>query len=373
MSGGDGEVREIPVPKGVGEVADLAPVSDGGRPVWLVLDAGGAVSRWDMAAGVHEPVAATTLTTEQDREPWAGHRCRRRLHASANGMFAAVVNDYGRLGEVIDLRTGRTTLTLDNQGGHEETVPFSLAFARGGERDVVVHRTAWNRLDVSDARTGALLTARSHAEPAQDGTPSEHHLDYFHGALRVSPDGRRILDDGWVWHPVGFPAVWDLDRWLEGEVWESEDGPSRADVCGRDYYWDHAMTWIDSTRVAVGGLGDDEEVMRPGARVFDTTRTAEGDLWRMPTSVELLAFEGPSGQFFSDGTRLYSSGDSEGADAGAGALRPVRLGPFRGRAPRPGSGLLPFPSPPGRRAVRGSRRRCGPGVDRVSVYMHVDV
>lgn len=320
MSSGDGEVREIPVPKGVGEVADLAPVSDGGRPVWLVLDAGGAVSRWDMAAGVHEPVAATTLTTEQDREPWAGHRCRRRLHASANGMFAAVVNDYGRLGEVIDLRTGRTTLTLDNQGGHEETVPFSLAFARGGERDVVVHRTAWNRLDVSDARTGALLTARSHAEPAQDGTPSEHHLDYFHGALRVSPDGRRILDDGWVWHPVGFPAVWDLDRWLEGEVWESEDGPSRADVCGREYYWDHAMTWIDSTRVAVGGLGDDEEVMRPGARVFDTTRTAEGDLWRMPTSVELLAFEGPSGQFFSDGTRLYSSGDSEGAGGGAAGL-----------------------------------------------------
>lgn len=342
MSGGDGEVREIPVPKGVGEVADLAPVSDGVRPVWLALDADGVISRWDLAAGVHEPLATTTLTAEQDREPWAGHRCRRRLHASANGMFAAVVNDYGRLGEVIDLRTGRTTLALDNQGNHEETVPFSLAFARGGGRDVVVHRTAWNRLDVSDARTGELLTARAHEEPAQQGAPAGHRLDYFHGALRVSPDGRRILDDGWVWHPVGFPAVWDLDRWLEGEVWESEDGPSRVDVCGREYYWDHAMTWIDSTRVAVGGLGDDEEVMRPGARVFDTTRTAEGDLWRMPTAVELLAFEGPSGRFFSDGTRLYSSGDSEGDGDAADAAGLSAWDPSAGRL----LGVVPgfFPS-----------------------------
>ncbi|MCE3033095.1 hypothetical protein [Streptomyces sp. CMSTAAHL-2] len=123
MIDGKGGVREVPVPAGVGEIADLAPVSGDRRPVWLVLGADGTIGRWDMTAGVHEPVAATSLATEPDREPWAGHRCRRRLHASGDGMFAAVVNDYGRYGEVIDLRTGRATLALDNQGGHEETVP----------------------------------------------------------------------------------------------------------------------------------------------------------------------------------------------------------------------------------------------------------
>ncbi|MGL5830270.1 MAG: hypothetical protein ACRC0L_11980 [Angustibacter sp.] len=52
---------------------------------------------------------------------------------------------------------------LDGGDYRPETVPFSLAFAEyagapgraGGT--VVIHRTAWNRL--------------------------EHHLDYFHGAL----------------------------------------------------------------------------------------------------------------------------------------------------------------------------------------------
>ncbi|MBM9509210.1 hypothetical protein [Actinacidiphila acididurans] len=343
---GSGAVREIPVPKGLGEVADLAPVSRGERPVWLALGADGTISHWDMAAGDHEPVATTGLAAEPDREPWAGHRCRRRLHACGDGTFAAVVNDYGRLGEVIDLRTGRTTLALDNQGGHEETVPFSLAFARHRGRDVVVHRTAWNRLDVSDAQSGALLTARSHAAPADERARPEHFLDYFHGALYVSPDGRRILDDGWLWHPVGFPAVWDLDRWLEIEVWESEDGPSRVDVCGREYYWDHAMTWLGSARVAVEGIGDDEEDMRPGARILDTTRTAQGDLWRVPTAVEVLAFEGPSGRFFSDGIHLFSSGDGDGniSAAGLSAWDPAR-GELLGVVP----GFFPTHHHPGAR------------------------
>ncbi|MGK3943417.1 hypothetical protein ABK046_33920 [Streptomyces caeruleatus] len=311
MIGGNDAVCEIPVPPRLGTLADLAPVRDRDRPVWLALSEDGKISRWDVAAGHHEIVASTTVPAESDREPWNGRRLRRRLHASHDGRFAAVVNDYGRFGEVLDLRTGEVTLALDNQGGHEETVPFSLEFAQSRGRCVVVHRTAWNRLDVSDAQTGALLTDRSLLAQANADTMPEHHLDYFHGSLYVSPDGKRILDDGWVWHPVGMPAVWDLDPWIDGNVWESEDGPSRVDVCGREYYWDHAMTWIDSSRVAVEGLGDDDDVMRPGARIFDTSRSGQTGLWQMPTAAELLAIEGPTGRFFSDGTHLFSCGDTD--------------------------------------------------------------
>ncbi|MER6466701.1 hypothetical protein ACWC4D_06800 [Streptomyces sp. NPDC001288] len=306
MVGGSGAVRGIPVPQGLGPVVDLAPLRDQRRPAWLALSEDGTISRWDMDAGAHEIVATTTVAAEPDREPWNGRHVRGHLHASHDGGFAAVVNDYGRSGQVVDLRTGEVTLTLDNQGGHEETVPFSFEFARSRGRCVVVHRTAWNRLDVSDAQTGVLLTDRSFPARTNTDAVPDHHLDYFHGSLYVSPDGRRILDDGWVWHPVGIPAVWDLGQWIEGNVWESEDGPSRIDVCGREYYWDHGMTWIDSTLIAVEGLGDDDEAMRPGARIFDTTRTEQGEMWRMPTAAEVLSFEGPTGRFFSDGTHLFS-------------------------------------------------------------------
>lgn len=311
MIGSNVAVGEISAPPRLSAVADLAPVRDRNRPVWLVLSEDGTISRWDVAAGSHETVGATTVPAEPDREPWNGRQLRRRLHVSHDGMFAAVVNDYGRFGEVVDLRTGEVTLVLDNQGDEEETVPFSLEFARSRGRCVVIHRTDWNRLDVSDAQTGVLLTDRSLPTPANAEAAPEHDLDYFHGALYVSPDGKRILDDGWIWHPIGIPAVWDLDQWIEGNVWESEDGPSRVDLCDRADYWDHAMTWIDSTRVAVEGLGDHDIAMRPGARIFDTSRTGRSEPPRRPTAVELLAFEGPTGRFFSDGTHLFSCGDTD--------------------------------------------------------------
>lgn len=310
MAGGGDDIKEISVPPG-SAIADLAPVRDHDRPVWLALGEDGTISRWDLAGGTHEVVGATTVAEEVDREPWNGRWLQRRLHASHDGSFAAVVNDHGRFGEVVDLRTGEVTLTLDNQGYNEETVPFSLAFAQHRGRCVVIHRTDWNRLDVSDARTGMLLTDRSLPEQTAADAVPEHDLDYFHGALYVSPDGKRVLDDGWVWHPVGIPAVWDLVEWIENNAWESEDGPSRVDVCDRGYYWNHSVTWIDSTRVAVEGLGDDNGVLRPGARIFDTSRTGPAELWRSPTAAELLAFEGPTGRFFSDGTHLFSCGDTE--------------------------------------------------------------
>ncbi|GAA1952196.1 hypothetical protein [Kitasatospora viridis] len=294
MNGYEESVREVAVPRELGAVADLAPVDGSGGPQWLVLGQDGRISRWDPVTGQHAVLAATTVPVETEPEGHRGERIRRRLHASGDGDFAAVVNDYGRFGELLDLRTGEVTRALDGQSYNSWTVPFSLAFVEHQGRCVVVHRTDWNRLDVSDPGTGELLTGRPEAGFA------EHHLDFFHGALYPSPDGRRILDDGWLWHPIGIPAVWRLDRWLGENPWESEDGPSRLDLCDRAYYWNHAMTWIGPDRVAVGGLGDDDDDMRAGARIFELSATAN----------EVLAFEGPGGRFFSDGTRLFSSDDS---------------------------------------------------------------
>jgi hypothetical protein len=290
-------------------VVDLAPVREGGQALWLVLGEDGRISRWDLATGEHATLAYSTVPVEGDDDGRPDERIRRRLHAAADGRFAAVVNDYGRFGQVLDLRSGEVTLALDNQGGEAWTVPFSMAFAQFGKQCVVVHRTDWNRLDISDPVTGRLLTGRTDSEPA------DHYLDYYHGALHVSPDCQRILDDGWVWHPVGIPAVWDLGRWLGENAWESEDGPSRADLCDRTYYWNQPMTWIDSTRVAVGGLGDDADDIRPGVRVFDTAAAGRRDTpGQLREAVELLAFNGPAGHLFSDGTRLFGS-DSSGLSA----------------------------------------------------------
>ncbi|WP_328322942.1 hypothetical protein OHA70_29495 [Kribbella sp. NBC_00382] len=304
-------IKELSVPSELGVIADLAPVDGQDRPVWLVLGEDGQISRWDLETGEHTPVGITTVPLEPDHDPWDGHELRRHLHASSDGSFAAVVNDFGRCGEVLDLRTGELTLTLDNESDDLETVPFSLAFARHRGRDVVIHRADWNRLDVSDPATGRLLTDR--ASPVQTETEHspEHYLDYFHGALRVSPDGRQVVDDGWVWQPAGFPTVWSLERWIEDNVWESEDGPTRIELCDRGYYWNRSVVWIDSVRVALEGLGDDDaNNMLPGARIFDTSRRTQLPGWKAETALELPAVDGPAGRFFSDGVSLFSSAET---------------------------------------------------------------
>lgn len=306
----DVQLSKTGLPSEVGTVIDIAAVTSESRSVWLLLAEDGAICRFDANSGNWTCLAHAHVNPEPDHKPWCNHVLRRRLYSSPNGELAAVVNDYGRHGQIIDLRNGKATLALDGGDYHPETVPFSFAFALVRGRLVAIHRTAWNRLDVSDPYTGELLSDRNPTSYRRGEDRPAHYLDYFHGALHVSPDSVRILDDGWVWHPVGIPRAWSLEQWLSDNVWESEDGPSRKVVCSRDYYWDHAMAWLDDQRVAIGGLGEDDAFMIDGARIFDVSARGEpgpGNRadWAWPR--EITAFAGPAGALFSDAGILLSS------------------------------------------------------------------
>jgi hypothetical protein len=296
-------VRQVALPPALGTIIDIAPVEGTtGRSEWLLLAEDGTLARFDADTETWSRVGSTSLPAEPERRGGSAH-VKRSLHASTDGRFAAVVNDHGRHGQVVDATSGETTLNLDCGDYYPETVPFSFSFARVRERLVAIHRTDWNRLDVSDPSTGELLTARQPTSYREGEPRPAHYLDYFHGALHVSPDGQQVLDDGWVWSPVGIPVTWSLERWLLGNPWESEDGPTMRYLCQRSYYWNRAMTWLDEERVAVGGIGDDDEQMLEGVRVFDTSlpsqkRWSQGDVF---------AFAGPSGTFFSDARWLFSA------------------------------------------------------------------
>lgn len=286
--------RTSPLPA-VGAVVDWTPVRAGASSSWLLLTADGRVARWDADTGAATALATHSVPDEPDHRPWPGAELRRRLHASDDARSAAVVNDHGRLGQVLDLVAGRVAMELDGGVYHQETVPFSLAFARHAGRTVVVHRTAWNRLDISDPASGELLTCRELDPYVPDEGPPPHYSVYFHGALHVSPDGRWVADDGWVWGPAGIPSVWSLQAWLDGNVWESEDGPTRRRLGQRWYYWNRPMCWVGDTLLAMSGLGDDDEAMLPGVRVVDVV-----------TGDEVQAFAAPSGALFAHRDRLYS-------------------------------------------------------------------
>jgi hypothetical protein len=313
----DATVSSTPLPV---PVTDIVPVRAQRGSVWLLLAADGAIGRFDADHRTYEVFARCTGPDEPDSEPWAADLLRRRLHCSADGRYVAVVNDFGRHGRVLDLATGAVGVELYGGSYHHETVPFSVAFVEHGGRTLVVHRSDWNRLDISDAATGQLLTARPQPQYEVGVQRPEHYLDYFHGAIVVSPGGRRIADDGWVWSPVGIPAVWNLHAWLEENVWESEDGASRHGLCPRAYRWNSPLCWLDDERIVVSGIGGDDEAMLDGVRIFVAA-----------TGQEVGAFPGPTGDLFADPVRLYAA-----APGGLEVWDPVtgdRTGTVRGFVP----------------------------------------
>jgi len=329
----NGTLNNSALPKQIGTIVDIAPIDQERRSVWLMLAESGDIIRWDADTGDWLHLGSADVHAEPGLESSGRQFLKRRLHASGDGNFVAVVNDCGRYGQVMDLSSGKVTLALDGGKYHPETVPFSVAFAEAHGRIVAIHRTGWNRLDVSDPATGELLTER---DPTDLRHGDQHYLDYFHGALYVSPSGAYIVDDGWVWGPFGVPSAWSIDRWLTENVWESEDGPTKKYLCQRAYYWDGAFTWIDEKHIAVGGIGEDDILMIDGALIFDITPPIDLDASHSRGIVwasELKAFPGPAGVFFSDGTRLFSS-DKTGLsrwDLGDGArtgqipdFRPMR-------------------------------------------------
>ena len=246
--------------------------------------------------------------------------CRYRLHASADGTYAAVVVDYGIEGVVVRCATGEVTLRLDNGDYHADTVPFSACFVRHNERDVLIHRTAWNRLDASDPATGRLLTERHIDSWGRNKPEPAHGLNYFHGRLLSSPQGSRLFDAGWIWHPYAVPCAWSVTDWLDTNPYESEDGASRIDITYRDD-WNMPACWIDERQIALWGLAhwdedkDDVSGQGPGVRISDVTR--ESSARKLPMPIEYKKVHA----LFSDGQRLFVATDASASawDIASGA------------------------------------------------------
>ncbi len=217
------------------------------------------------------------------------------LHVAPQGELVAIAEAKGRRAIVLDPRSGEITHRIVRDDYHEEHCRFPLGFFEQASRLLLVHATAWNRLDVSDPRTGELLTARTSPRYESSETKPPHYLDYFHAGLVVSPGGTRVLDNGWIWSPYGEVRVFSLTRWITENPWESEDGPSLHQLNGRGYYWDGPVAWLDDKTVAVWGEGDDDELLTPAVTIWDAE-----------TGGLLRRFDGPAQGLATVGLHLLS-------------------------------------------------------------------
>ena len=99
---------------------------------------------------------------------------------------------------------------------------------------------------------------------------------------------------------IGIFTTWSLNRWLQMNIWESEDGPSKRQIGHKWYYWDGPLCWIDNRTLAVWGYGEDDIWLLPAAVIFDVA-----------SGKELRWFAGPQGILFFD-DYLFSCSDKHG-------------------------------------------------------------
>lgn len=259
-------------------ILDIQPVRSFDQNIWIAVTQAGQIQRIDLDERSATPLCSLPPSPVNLSEDVS-------LHLSEEGTMAALVNTRGRHGIVLDLESGNVTLGLDRSDEENEHCMFSVAFCRVDGRLLLIHGTEWNRLDISDPVTGMLLTERS-STTGTDGR-LEHDMDYFHCSLTVAPNQQLVVDNGWVWHPVGVVECWSIVRWLRENVWESEDGPSKRTLCYRDWHWDGPLCWIDDRQLAILGYGDDP--LMPGACIFDAM-TGKEERW----------FPGPKGNLHFD-------------------------------------------------------------------------
>ncbi len=290
------EHREINIP-GLANlgIVDIQPIKNLGGE-WLACSSTGSIVHINTDLASSQVVAS--LSSEDvdfeagvlasNQEGWL-KGSPYTFRVSVDGRRAVFANSYGRRGVVLDLDTGRVIMRVQRDDGHEDVSAFPLAWLDYNGRTLLVHGTEWNRVDVSDVETNALLTDRIPTSYLLGEPSPAHYLDYFHGGLLVSPSGRFIADNGWVWHPFGVIRTWSVDRWLGENVWESDDGGSVRDFCGREAYWDGPICWLDDSRLIVWGYGVDAKSLLSAALIFHVETGAQ-ESW-FPGPLGSLAFD----------------------------------------------------------------------------------
>ncbi|MCX5122364.1 hypothetical protein [Streptomyces sp. NBC_00347] len=177
-----------------------------------------------------------------------------RAVRSPSGRWTVVYGERGT--KALLLEGAKVVRELNRSFYHAEDYdyPVSLGALPDG-REVLVHcPEQYNNPVVEDAATGERLT------PA-----ARDPQDAFHSRLAVSPDGRRLLSAGWVWHPFGQLWVFDLAAAVAGSAeldgWGRVSSPEGLD--GEP----GAACWLDGDRIAVStgeeALGDEPVALGP--------------------------------------------------------------------------------------------------------------
>ena len=276
-------------------ILSIAPIEQQDALLLCTVD---GLYQWNFSSQKLMRIMSITLPTlPESNDPYRPPHYQ--LYSSKSGLYSAIVINYGQFGQVFDHKEKNVILNLNGQHYYDNMVPFSLAFCTLEQDDIVIYRSDWNRLDSFNLTQKKSSTERDIAPYQQENRP-EHYLDYFHGALSVSPDGKYLLDDGWLWQGIAMTHLCSLQDWLTKNPFESEDGKSLQSIAFEEEGWDYPICWqtedtflmwqnVVSAEEHDGAQGH-ESVVCPHVRMNQilADQSIQTELWKMPEQTQKI-------------------------------------------------------------------------------------
>jgi len=178
---------------------------------------------------------------------------------------------------VYDLENMTELIELNRGDYHVNVSPYPFEFFEHNDKTLMVTARDWDMIDVIDPYTKQVLTKRDWeeiSEQKREDGPASAHTE-FKSSVYISPDNKWIVEDGWVWHPVGVIVRWDFKHWIEKNKWEADLGNSIKTIRTAEYSWGNPIEWLDNDRLLVWGFGDDDDYMLPAVMIYDINTCKE--------------------------------------------------------------------------------------------------
>jgi hypothetical protein len=136
--------------------------------------------------------------------------------------------------------------------------PVTLFQLPAGQTALAHCPRGFNILDIEDL-DGNCLTPR----------PIDGAADIFHSRLEASLDGRWLLSNGWVWHPLKIASVYDVARALAEPAYLSTSGEPLDLDYGDDLDWEVYGATFAGDRIVCALTNEDRK--RSRLAIYDLT------------------------------------------------------------------------------------------------------
>ncbi len=153
---------------------------------------------------------------------------------SKNGIYAVVYEHSGT--KALLLKNGELLRELNRSYYCAEVYEYPIEFfEHANGKTLLIHcPKEYGRIEFEDAESGEILT----------DTLGRNPIGLFHSRLKVSASNTLLLSRGWVWHPLEFVKMYNIDDCLKNPLLLDGHGQlphSSTEVCAGDFISDNLI------------------------------------------------------------------------------------------------------------------------------------